>query len=119
MNNDISSEITSYMKTNARHAKIKKSMPKVQTEENISNKDYEARQNYLNALGRTKVNMDKIGIDNRVLESVMQFREDPEYAQTYIDFCDSIQEKGYPLEDAIIGTDIIFDKLKDRETYTS
>ena len=74
-------------------------------------------QNYLSMLGRAKVNIDKAAVNNRVASSVEAFKNDTQYAQSYVDFCDSLKEKGYSLEDAIIGTDMIFQGLKQESTY--
>ena len=117
MNNEISRDLTSIIKPQVKHALPKKDMPISAQDNNASTESYEAAQQYLNALGRTKVNMDKTGVDSRIIESLNEFKKDPEFAQNYIDFCDSLQEEGYSLEDAIIGTDIIFDKLKDEKMY--
>ncbi len=119
MNNEISSDLTSVIRPQTKHALLKKDMPASTHDETSSKESYEAAQEYLNALGRTKVNMDKTGVDSRIIESLNEFKKDPEFAQNYIDFCDSLQEEGYSLEDAVIGTDIIFDKLKDKEIYNS
>ncbi len=118
MNNEISSDLTSIIKPSSKHAPLKKSMPIPSQDEKFSDESYEAAQNYLNALGRTKVNMDKTGVDSRVIDSLNEFKKDPEFIQNYIEFCDSLQDIGYSLEDAIIGTDIIFDKLKEEKIYT-
>ena len=54
-----------------------------------------------------------------IINPIQEFKKDPEHAQCYVDFCDSLQAQGYSLEDAIIGTDIIFDQLKNESTYHS
>ncbi|MBQ8475975.1 hypothetical protein IJ531_02825 [bacterium] len=119
MSNDISSEFN-YVKMRTGHASHKTNNTLKHEDNNVhSNKSYEAAQDYYNALGRTKVNMDKHGIDNRVISSLDILKKDPEYVQSHIDFCDALQDKGYSLEDAIVGTDIIFERLRDEATYRS
>ncbi|MBR2069765.1 MAG: hypothetical protein IJ877_08405 [Candidatus Gastranaerophilales bacterium] len=120
MSNDISSELTNYVKTRTSHVLSKSTgVQKMHNDENASRESYEAAQNYLNALGRTKVNMDKSGLDNRVISSLDILKKNPEFVECHMDFCDMLQEKGYSLEDAVIGADIVFDKLKEESTYRS
>ena len=119
MNNDISREFTNYISPKKEHAPKKINHAQVKDVDIQSRESYETAQKYLGALGRTKVNMDKGNMDSRVCASVDILRQDPEYVQNYIDFCDSLQKSGYSLEDAVIGTDLIFEKLKDEQTYKS
>ncbi len=120
MNNDISSEFTNYMNPRIKHAS-KKSEDKLDTAkvQSSSRESYEAAQSYYGALGRIKVNLDSSDINARVTNSLDIFKKDPDYVQSHIDFCDALQEQGYSLEDAVVGTDIIFEKLKDETTYKS
>lgn len=120
MNNDIPSELTKYIRTNTGYVPSK-SMPvqKTQDVKTCSCEDYEKTQNYFNALGRTKVNIDKASVENRVTNSVEGLKADPCYVQNHVDFCDELVKKGYSLEEAIEKTDYIFDKLKDEDTYRS
>jgi len=119
MSNDISDKLNKYIGSNMGHAQIKNVPAKnVKFEENNhSTKDYETTQDYFNALGRTKVNMDKTSLDNRIMSSIQTFKANPDYVQQHIDFCEDLVKNGYNLEEAIIGTDIIFDKLKNETTY--
>jgi len=120
MNNDISSEFTKYISPRAKHASKKsenKFSPK--TVQSSSRDSHEAAQSYYGTLGRIKVNMDNSDINARVTNSLDVFKKDPDYVQSHVDFCDALQEQGYSLEDAVIGTDIIFTKLKDETTYKS
>ena len=84
--------------------------------ENVSNpfaSNYEAdSMDCLNAMGCAKVNMDK-----RAIESTEYFKKNPQTVQAYVDFCDSIVERGQSLEDAINTTDKVFDSLKSEYTY--
>ena len=117
MNNDIPSELTKYIKTHARYDRVK-SLPVQKSDfKECSSKDYETAQDYLNALGRTKVNIDKASVNNRVASSVDSLKKDPCYVQSHVDFCDNLVENGYSLEDAIEKTDYIFNKLKDGALY--
>ena len=119
MNNDISRDLTSYINPKKEHAIKRERHTQIKSDDIQSRESYETAQKYLGALGRTKVNMDKNAINTRVADSVDILKQDPEYVQNYIDFCDSLQDKGYSLEDSIIGTDLIFEKLKDEQTYRS
>ena len=118
MNNDISSELSKYVGARTSYTSKKSACaPKGKEEEMQSVHSYETAQEYYNALGRTKVNLDKQGISARVHNSIDIFRKDPEFVQSHMDMCDFLQEKGYCLEDAITGADIILEKLKDETTY--
>ena len=119
MNNDISRDLTSYINPKKEHALKKTGHIQAKTDDEKSRESYEVAQKYLGALGRTKVNLDKSTLDKRVSDSIDMLKKDPEYVQSYVDFCDSLQSAGYSLEDSVIGTDLIFEKLKDKQTYVS
>ena len=120
MNNDISGELSKYIGANVGYTPKKAAdTPKVQSENVQSAKSYETAQEYYNALGRTKVNLDRQDITKRVSNSIDMLKQDPELVQNHVDLCDALQERGYSLEDAIIGTDIILEKLKDGSIYKS
>ena len=117
MNNDISSELTNYINTRTSHAAKKtNNTPAAKDEKTVSVESYEVAQKCYDAMGHAKVSMDN-GINNRIADSLDVLKKDPEYVQNHIAFCDDLQEKGYSLEDAVIGTDIIFDTLKDEAIY--
>ena len=75
--------------------------------------NYEAEyMDCLNAMGCAKVNMDR-----RAIESTEYFVNNPQKVQAYVDFCDSIVERGQSLEYAIDTTDSVFNSLKSKDTY--
>ncbi len=119
MNNDIPSELTKYIRANTGYIP-QKGMPSQKDEQGLeghTSDDYKKTQDYLYTLGLAKVNIDKEAVNKRVEESVKDFKENPEYAQSHVDFCDELVKKGCSLEDAIEKTDYIFDKLKNEATY--
>jgi len=120
MNNDISRDLHKHIISSNQHANNKSvsaSVSKNQVGEAQAQNNYLNTQNFLSMLGRTKVNMDKTSVNNRVASYVEAFKNDSQYSQNYVEFCDGLLEKGYSLEDAIIGTDIIFKGLKQESTY--
>ena len=56
-------------------------------------------------------------LKNRTIASVQKFIQNPELAQSHVEFCDSLLDKGYSLIDAIDKTDKIFEMLKEEEIY--
>ena len=56
-------------------------------------------------------------INKNVDKSVENFLNNPDLAQAHVDFCDSLIEHGYCLEDAIKKTDAVFEILHQKETY--
>jgi hypothetical protein len=56
-------------------------------------------------------------ISKNVDKSIESFLNNPEYIQAHVDFCDSLVEHGYSLEDAIKKTDAVFEILHQKETY--
>ncbi len=120
MNNEISSDLTKHISSKYAHAKSKGAHAKTaQNPDDYCENNFEASQDYLNALGRTKVNMDRPSLESRINSSLNILKADPEFVQNHVDFCDFLQEHGYSLEEAIIGADIILDKLRKEETYRS
>ena len=56
-------------------------------------------------------------INKNVDKSIENFLNNPDLAQAHVDFCDSLVEHGYCLEDAIKKTDAVFEILHQKETY--
>ncbi len=52
-----------------------------------------------------------------IRKSTQEFIKNPEFVQTYVDFCDSLVEEGCILREAIDKTDKIFKVLKDKNLY--
>ena len=118
MNNDIPGELTKYIRSNAGYP-APKSMPSQQGNETpeVILSDFGTTQDYLNALGRTKVNIDRVSVNGRVADSVQSLKDDECFAQNHVDFCDGLLKQGYSLEAAIDTTDSIFNTLHDEKTY--
>ena len=56
-------------------------------------------------------------INKNVDKSIKDFLKNPDFVQAHIDFCDSLVEHGYCLEEAIKKTDVVFEILHQKETY--
>ncbi|MBQ8634932.1 hypothetical protein IJ425_02110 [bacterium] len=56
-------------------------------------------------------------VSDSVMESVQKFLENPEYAESYIHFCDSLTADGMELREAIDKTDKVFSALKNKKIY--
>ena len=56
-------------------------------------------------------------LENNVKKSIEYFLKNSDLAQAHVDFCDSLVEHGYCLEDAIKKTDKVFEILHQKETY--
>ena len=56
-------------------------------------------------------------VTDSVKKSTQEFLKNTEFVQAHVDFCDSLIENGYNLEDAIKTTDSIFEALKQEKTY--
>ena len=119
MNNDISGDLANHISTRTRNMQREKEAveaPKLQSDEVMPKDSYELTQKCCDVLSRAKVSMDN-GVSDRVKKSVGKFKEDPEYAEAYNHWCDALKEKGYSLEDASVGADILMNELKKETTY--
>jgi hypothetical protein len=118
MNNEIPSELTKFVKPVANKAVSKpiSSTSALANSDFISN--YDSAQDCLNNMGHAKVNLDKKAMSNRVISSLGVLKKDAQYVQSHVEFCDNLVQKGYSLEDAVLGTDIIFKHLQNKSTYT-
>lgn len=56
-------------------------------------------------------------VTNSVIKSTKEFLNDTEFVRSHVDFCDSLIEDGYCLEEAIKKTDSVFEILHQKETY--
>ena len=56
-------------------------------------------------------------LENNIKKSTQEFLNNPDLIQSHVDFCDSLVEHGYCLEDAIKKTDAVFEILHQKETY--
>ena len=56
-------------------------------------------------------------ISTMVETAVEMYKRNPEDAEFFVDFCDSLVHDGYSLEHAVDKTDMIFTSLKDEKTY--
>ena len=79
--------------------------------------DFKDSMTFMGNMGCAQVNMSKPNLSSNTAKSVDEFLKDPEYADLYISFGDSLVEKGYKLEDATRITDTVFDALSDKDTY--
>ena len=113
MNKDIQNYSTNHINANFSANYCAKNTIKDETVSNPFTPSYEAESmDCLNAMGCAKVNMDK-----RAIDSAEYFKNNPQTVQAYVDFCDSIVERGQSLEYAINTTDRVFDSLKSEYTY--
>lgn len=62
-------------------------------------------------------NNDAQNVSVRVDKSVQSFLNDPQNAQSHVEFCDELVKKGYDLREAIDTTDKVFKLLKEEELY--
>lgn len=69
----------------------------------------------LNSMGMAQVNM----TNSRTKSSVIEFLNNEDYVTSHVEFCDSLVEKGYKLEEAVQITDEVFAHLKKDFTYKS
>lgn len=72
--------------------------------------------NFLGAMGCAQVNMSNLR-NKGVKLATEQFLNNPDFVQSHVDFCDSLTQRGIPLEKAILMTDKTFDVLSDENTY--
>ena len=116
MNNNISGDLANHISSSAKNMPNGKKVAKVQelpNEETVQNNSYELTQRCHEAFNRAKVSMD----NSRVKDYVNEFIKDPEEADMYNHLCDALKEKGYSLEDASVGADILMNELKKETTY--
>ena len=69
------------------------------------------------AVQKTPIFKQNANMTNSVKKSVEEFLLNPEFVESYNDFCDSLVNKGYSLELAIDKTDKVFNILKDKNLY--
>ena len=119
MNNDIRNDYPKYI--NAQNIG-----PKFSADKSAANKPVIDSENLdsitnsmkiLSALGHAQVNMGSC-VNRGITHSVEQYIQDPIFAQSWVEYCDSLVEKGYNLEDALIKTDRFFSVLKDKNIYS-
>lgn len=120
MNNDISRDLNSFIKTTQRqkqnNARIPADMP-IQNSEKIlpdKSKSLEDSMGFLGVLGSMQVKRD---LSKSVNNAVEEFIEDPEKIKEKVDFCDELVARGYCLEDADKKTCEVFHVLEDPNTY--
>lgn len=70
-----------------------------------------------NAMQKTTNPITKQNVENNVKKSTQEFLNNPDLIQAHVDFCDSLVEHGYCLEDSIKKTDSVFEILHKKETY--
>ena len=56
---------------------------------------------------------------NSIAHSISSFLANTEFVAAHVEFCDSLVENGYKLEEAITITDNIFQILKEERTYST
>lgn len=117
MNNDITGNYNKFsnipkVKNNVGLNGAEKILP-----ENIENSEKEVHSpmDFLNSMGMAQVKMSNAG----ARLSTIEFLKDEGFAHAHVDFCDSLVQKGYSLEDAIKITDEVFADLKKSSTYES
>lgn len=87
------------------------------------NNNFDAKNNVSNAIEKRAAQKTTNSIKSRefinknVDKSIENFLNNPDFAQAHVDFCDSLVEHGYCLEDAIKKTDTVFEILHQKETY--
>lgn len=93
----------------------------VKSIENKDSKSLNSSLSYLDSIGHAQVNMhadlNSSTPSNGVIYSMEIFKNDPCGVESYNEFCDTLIEKGYSLEDAIDKADAFFTCLKNSSTY--
>ena len=115
MSNDISNNITNRISPNRISGHTLRPDSKAVSDSTCDNLDFS--MDCLNAMGHAQVNMDKIQPSNSVTYATDVFKAHSDEVEMYNDFCDTLVEHGYSLEDAIEKTDMFFTCLKESETY--
>ena len=118
MSNEISNNITKYIKNNSANPVSAKhcaddSVQKMSNELSACDNSMDC----LNAMGCAKVNMDGLKNNKNVTHAIQTFNADPDFAQNYNDFYDTLLERNYCAQEALRKTDAIFEILKDEKTY--
>ena len=80
------------------------------------NNNFDAKNNVSNAIEKCAAQKTTNPIIS-VKKSTQDFLNNPDLVQAHVDFCDSLVEHGYCLEDAIKKTDAVFEILHQKETY--
>ena len=120
MNNEIRSDYPKYIAAPSapQKASIAQSAPNQPIIEPENYKPIADSMEVLGALGHAQVNMENLYTNNGVKRSVEQYTQDPLFAQSWVNYCDDLVEKGYNLEDALNKTDEFFSVLKDKNIYS-
>lgn len=120
MNNDIRSDFPKYINSQSSNQKasVEKSVPVQPVVESQDLRPIADSMEVLSAMGHAQVNMENLYVNHGIKHSVEQYVQDPLYAQSWVEYCDSLVEKGYNLEDALDGTDKFFSVLKDKNIYS-
>lgn len=119
MNNDIRSDYPKYVsaQNTGKNISMDKTVAQQFAPESENVKPIADSMEVLGALGHAQVNMDS-GISKNVVRSIEQYAQDPLHAQSWVEYCDGLVEKGYKLEDALKQTDNFFSVLKDKNIYS-
>ena len=56
-------------------------------------------------------------IPDSIVKSTQEFLNNPEMAESYIDFCDGLVQEGVCLREAVEKTDKVFELLRSEEIY--
>lgn len=113
MNNDITSDYK-YVSAKKQPAKAvhKPAATKEETiPAEIKTEDIKDSMTLLGNMGYAKVNMDRTHLSNNTAKAIDEFLKNQDIAEMHTEFCDSLVEKGYSLEDAVITTDKVFTLL--------
>ncbi len=115
MSNDINNNIKIIGAQKRNNNPVQKTfLQQNQTDE--AEKNAQSSLNFLGTLGCAQVNMDNLRHE-RIKTALKELKADPILVQTHVETCDSLVQRGYPLEEAIKITDRIFKTLSDKNTY--
>ena len=119
MSNDITN-----LSNNINHniaSKLLQSKVEANNVETKDSKNLDSTLSYLDSIGHAQVNMhadmNSSAPSNGVIYSMEILKNDPCGVESYNDFCDTLIEKGYSLEDAMYKADAFFSCLKNSSTY--
>ena len=120
MNNDIRNGYPKYIGSQSANPRssVNKSVPNSPAIEPEIRKPMADSMEILGTLGHAQVNMENLCADKNVRHSVDQYIKDPFFAQSWVNYCDNLIERGHNLEDALNKTDEFFSVLKDKNIYS-